>query len=231
MSAIVLSVEYAIGNGTPEPTLTRLVTALERAGAEVADVGKHILPKVMKVLEDSAGAQFDAEGAGPQAGSWAALSPKYASWKERFFPGRKLLVRTGVLADALAASDTEAVSQARRDISGNTLTYGTQGVEYASFHQTGTGRMPARPPFDFGSDFEEGIQKAAAAGLRAAVREGSDGLLDFEGDSFTDELGVARQVQTGARGGRYYVNAGGGRTYLRRGAGGRAVQRTFGGQS
>ncbi|HEY1086486.1 MAG TPA: hypothetical protein VGE37_02285, partial [Archangium sp.] len=214
-------VEYAIGNGTPEPTLTRLVTALERAGAEVADVGKHILPKVMKVLEDSAGAQFDAEGAGPQAGSWAALSPKYASWKERFFPGRKLLVRTGVLADALAASDTEAVSQARRDISGNTLTYGTQGVEYASFHQTGTGRMPARPPFDFGAETEEGLKQAAAEGVREAIKEAWAGLLDFEGDTFEGQ-----EVFSGKRGGRYIRNASGGREYLKRRADGSVAKKS-----
>lgn len=222
MSAIVLSVEYQVGGGASEPTLTRLLTALERSGAELADVGKHVLPKLLPVLEVETAKQFDAEGAGPQAGSWAPLSVSYSAWKEAHYPGQPKLVATGALRAALTDGSS---ANARRDVSGDSLTFGTTGVPYASLHQTGTGRMPSRPPFDFGADFEAGMQQAAAAGVREAVRAGSDGLLDFEGDEFEGQA-----VLTGRFGGRYVVGSNGRKTYLKRDKSGRTVQRTFGGK-
>lgn len=224
MSAIVLQASWQIGNGTPEPTLVRLTTALERAGAELLDVAKHILPKLLPVLEVETAKQFDAQGAGPQAGSWAPLSVSYAKWKQAHFPGRPILVRTGALKDALTGD--EATPFAKRQVSGNSLSFGTSGLPYASFHQTGTGRMPARPEFDFGPDFEAAMLAAASAGVREALKAAFDGLADFEGDTFEGQ-----SVLTGKKGGRYVVGSNGRRTYLKQTADGRAVtKRTFGRQ-
>lgn len=228
MSAIVLEVSYQLGGGSSEPTLTRLTTALERAGAEVANVGKHVLPKLVPLLERETAKQFDAEGAGPQAGSWAALSTKYAAWKEKVAPGAPKLVLSGTLRAALTDGSS---SNALREVSGDALSFGTKAVPYASTHQTGSGRMPARPPFDFGADFEAGMQAAAMAGVREAVREASDGLLDFDGETVADDQGIQRQLLTGARGGRYYVNRGGSRTYVKRTSTGAVVKRRYGGGS
>lgn len=228
MSAIVLQMEWQVGGGAAEPTLTKLTTALERAGAELAQVGKHVLPKLLPVLEAETAKQFDAEGAGPQSGSWAPLSVSYKAWKDAHYPGQPINVLTGKLRAALTQS---GAAGALRAITGNSLNYGTAGIPYASVKQTGSGREPARPPFDFSSDMESAIQKAAMEGVREAVREASSGLLDFTGESFTDETGVSRQVLTGRRGGQYYVNGGGNRTYLRRDRSGRLVQRSFGGGS
>ena len=216
MSAIVLGVEWQVGD-VAAPTLGGFTTALERAGAELADVAKHILPKLLPVLEVETGKQFDAEGAGPIAGSWAPLSVSYAKWKEAHYPGKPLLVRTGALKAAL----TGPGAGARRDISGDSLTFGTTGIPYASFHQTGTGKMPARPEFDFGPDFDAAMQAATEAGVREAVRAGSDGLLDFEGDSFEGQA-----VLTGKSGGRYTMGSNGSKTYLKS-RGGQTVARTF----
>lgn len=218
MSAIVLSVEYQVGGGSSEPTLTRLTTAFERAGAEVADMGKHVLPKLLPVLEQATAKQFDSEGYGPAAGSWAALSTKYAAWKSKAAPGAPLLVLSGKLREALTSGGPNAL----REVSGSSLSFGTTGVPYASTHQTGSGRMPARPPFDFDEGFEEAMQGAAMAGVREAVREGSGGLLDFEGDTFE-----GRKVYTGASGGRYVLGGNGSRTYLKRDARGRTVAKVF----
>lgn len=217
MSAIVLKVEYQVGGGAVEPTLTRLTTALERAGAEVANVGKHILPKLLPILEGATAKQFDEQGGGPQAGAWAPLSASYRAWKEANYPGQPLLVRTGTLRDALTSSGSPG---ALRSVSGDSLEYGTKGVLYASFHQTGTGRMPSRPPFDFGG-IESQLQAAAMAGVREAVREASDGLLDFEGDTFE-----GLPVQSGPRG--RFIESGGRRTYLKRTKTGTVVKRTYG---
>lgn len=219
MSAIVLRVEYQIGGGASEPTLARFTTAMERAGAELADVGKHVLPKLLPVLEVETGKQFDAEGAGPQAGSWAPLSVSYAKWKAAHFPGKPILERSGKLKAAL----TGPGANARRDVTGNELNFGTSGLPYASFHQTGTGKMPARPPFDFGPDFEAAMQGAAEEGVRKAVKVGSDGLIEFEGSTFEGQA-----VLTGKKGGKYVVGSNGSRTYLKQGPSG-VVQRRFGG--
>lgn len=227
MSAVVLSVEYGIGNGSPEPDLTRLTTALERAGLEMANVAKHILPKLVPALEEAVANQFDARGGGPATGVWAPLSKAYADWKQHHYPGKPILELTGALRAALTSSTD---SRAQRSVSGDSLSYGTRGIEYASFHQTGTPGMPARPPFDFNADFSRAISKAAMDGVREALKEGSSGLLDFDGDSYTDETGTVFEVQTGARGGRFYVGSGGKRTYLKKDRAGRVVRRGYGGR-
>lgn len=219
MTAIALSVSYSIGNGTPEPTPVRLVTALERAGAAVADVGQHVMPKLLPVLEVEVAAQFEAEGRGPQSGSWAPLSVSYAAWKAAHAPG-PINVLSGALRAALTDSNA---SGARRDVSGGSLTFGTVGLPYASVKQSGSEREPARPPFDFGDDFERAIQAAAMAGVREAVRAGSDGLIDFDGAEFEGQ-----PVLTGRGGGRYILSQGG-RTYLRKRADGSVVKQRFGG--
>jgi len=221
LSAIALQVEYQVGGGSSEPTLARLTTALERAGAEVANIGKHVLPRLLPLLETETAKQFDAEGAGPQSGAWAPLSVSYAAWKAAHYPGAPKLVATGTLRAALTGPSANAL----RSVGGDTLSFGTRGVPYASLHQTGTGKMPQRPPFDFGADFDAGLKAAAMAGVREAVREASSGLLDFEGSEFEGQ-----QVLSGRNGGRYVVGSNGGRTYLKRRGDGSVVKRTFGGK-
>lgn len=179
MSVIALSVEFEVG-GVADPGLTRLTTAVERAGAELAKVGKHVLPKLIPLLEDSVKVQFAAEGTGPQAGSWAALSAPYSHWKSLHFPGQPKLVATGALRDALTNSGAPG---AVRSVSDDALEFGTSGVGYASYHQKGTRHMPARPLFDFGREFEDGMQAAVMAGVREAVREATDAVLDVEGSA------------------------------------------------
>lgn len=219
MTAIALSVEWQMAGGPAEPNLVRLATAFERAGAELAQVGKHVLPQLLPLLETETAKQFDAEGAGPQSGSWAPLSASYAAWKEVHYPGQPKLVLTGAMRAALTESNAPG---ALREVSGDSLAYGTKGVPYASYHQMGTGRMPSRPPFDFGPDFEKGMRSAAMAGIRAAVREASAGLLDFEGDEFEGQ-----QVLTGRKGGRY-IQVGKKREYLKVDAKGNVVRKSFG---
>jgi phage gpG-like protein len=168
VSAVAITVEYQVGTQSGEQQFERMAVAFERAGAEAADFGKHVFPKLVPVMEAGAKRQFDAEGAGPVAGPWAQLSAAYAAWKAGEYPGQPLLVATGALRDALTV---DGGTHALRDYSSAQFNYGTQGLEYASFHQTGTSNMPARPPFDFGPDFERELARAAAAGVRDAVRE------------------------------------------------------------
>lgn len=81
-------------------------------------------------------AVFASEGS-QGLGEWAPLSPAYAKWKAKHFPGRPILTRTGTLR---AAARTLVL------LTQNRLVMGPSGfVPYAVFHERGTGRMPERP--------------------------------------------------------------------------------------
>lgn len=168
MSAIAITVEYQVGQQSGEQVLERMAVAFERAGAECADFGKHIFPQLVPVMEAGAKRQFDSEGSGPNAGAWAQLSEAYEAWKAGAHPGEPILVAKGELRDALTVDGS---THALRDYSSSQFNYGTQGLEYASFHQTGTSNMSPRPPFDFGPEFERELLRAAMTGVRAAIKE------------------------------------------------------------
>ena len=168
--SIVLEIKYGVGQGKAEglnPVMLR--TAFERTGKELRRPMHHIGPELSKALEQSLRTRFAREGdGGPVAGKWVPLSKAYKAWKDIHYPGRKKLVRRGMLRAALTSS---ASPNALRETSDTALAFGTKGIEYASFHQTGTYKMPARPPFDFGGpEFDRSVRKAVQTGIRNAVR-------------------------------------------------------------
>lgn len=180
-----LSIEYQVGNvPSGEDTLERMSVAFERAGGELSDFGTHTFPKMVPVFEAELERQFGAEGRGPNVGGWAQLSPAYEEWKGQNYPGKPILERTGALKDALTDS---SASHAFRDFSTTEFNFGTAGLEYASFHQSGTGRMPDRPPFDFTADFEREVQRVALEGARDALQ--ASGADEFIEQSITDDMG------------------------------------------
>lgn len=64
---------------------------------------------------------------------WARLTPNYAKWKSRAFPGQPILRRTGIMLDASYIY---------------TVGYGTFRVKstyYGAYNQFGTSKMVARP--------------------------------------------------------------------------------------
>lgn len=176
MSVIGLTVEYRIGSETGPDTLQRLGVAFERAGAELADLGKHVFPLLSPIFEAAEQRQFDARGAGPASGAWSELSEMYADWKAHHYPGQPILVATGALRDGLTQASSPFGS---REWTSSQFVFGTRGVDYASFHQSGTSRMPTRPPFDLDGQFEEDLQRVARVGVNAAIREA--GLEPFVG--------------------------------------------------
>lgn len=167
MSFFGLQIQYGIGDGEGDVSVQRFAVALERLGDEISDFGKHVFPRVIDLFEKTIDGQFQAQGRGPVVGPWAPLSPKYAAWKEINFPGLLILQRTGKLKDAL----TKDGSNAMRDYSAGQLNFGTIGVEYASFHQTGAPWLPVRAPFDFDSEFETQLTKQMQLGVIEAARE------------------------------------------------------------
>ncbi len=85
------------------------------------------------------GQQFATEGG--LGRPWPPLSPVYAAWKAKHFPGQPILVRTGRLRASLTGRNADTVEVQEPQL----LRIGTR-VPYARFHQTGTSRMPPRPP-------------------------------------------------------------------------------------
>ena len=147
--------------------LQRLSVAFERVGSELADLGRHVFPLLPAVFEAAEVRQFDSRGSGPVAGAWKDLSPAYAEWKGRAFPGMPILEATGALRAGLTQSSSPFAS---REWSSSEFSFGTAGVEYASLHQSGTGRMPPRPPFDLDSQFEADLFKTARKGVNDSIR-------------------------------------------------------------
>ena len=82
--------------------------------------------------------QFDKQGAYYGA-LWAPLSPAYAAWKAKKYPGQPLMVLTGELRSSLTERPFGI-----EEITGSRMVVGT-GLSYASYHQRGTDTLPARP--------------------------------------------------------------------------------------
>lgn len=68
------------------------------------------------------------------------MSPKYAEQKERDYPGRQILVRTGKLKASLTGKTVDTI----RIIHPLQMALGTT-IPYAGYHQRGTPTMPRRP--------------------------------------------------------------------------------------
>lgn len=71
---------------------------------------------------------------------WVPLSPDYATWKEKHFPGQPLLVRTG----ALKRSMTEKGATGNLTLIGTTSAVFGSTIPYGVFHDEGTSRLPKR---------------------------------------------------------------------------------------
>lgn len=115
-------------------------------------------------------AHYETQGA--STGSrWQMLSPRYDAWKQKHWPGLPIGVLTGATRESLTfPDDVNAVWKATP----TALEVGTS-VPHASFLQTGTKKMPARPPLRVTSDFvvlmgrllqEFGVKEARRAGWR-----------------------------------------------------------------
>lgn len=167
MSVTGLSISIAIGDRQGVQAVRSFALGMERLGTALSDF-RFIFPRVVSLFEDSFAKQFERRGAGPVVGPWSPLQPSYAAWKAKHYPGKPLLERSGNLKEGLTAkSGTHTV----RDYSASMLNFGTTGVPYASFHQTGTAYMPSRPPADFGPEFEKGLKKAMHLGIVDAARQ------------------------------------------------------------
>lgn len=85
--------------------------------------------------------QFRTEGI-YGSGGWDPLSPAYAAWKAKNYPGRPILQLSGDLMESLTVRPFGIdVVEAQFAVFGS-------GVEYGAFHQRGTDLMPRRRPVE-----------------------------------------------------------------------------------
>lgn len=122
-------------------------------------------PGVVPELRDITREQFAGQGVGP-AGSWPALSPKYAAWKAQRYPGKPILQRTGRLIESMTGNRPDSIVEARPD----SLEFGTR-VPYAAYHQRGAGRLKQRKIFDFNEQQKTRLMKTIQRRLLSAGRE------------------------------------------------------------
>lgn len=83
--------------------------------------------------------QFESEG-GFGSGRWSPLSPRYAAWKAKHYPGRGILVRTGEGRASLTSGPQV------RAITPTTMVIGS-AVDHLRYHQRGDG-VPRRRPVE-----------------------------------------------------------------------------------
>ena len=77
-------------------------------------------------------------------GRWAPLKPAYAAWKEKFYPGRPILTRTGRLGESLNWRGTSLGRDGVWQPTERDVVFGT-AVPYGRYHRDGTKHMVARP--------------------------------------------------------------------------------------
>lgn len=151
---------------------------IDRGIARFADCVADYRP-IWSVIEDDFYAQekdqFKTEGS--EGGEkWQPLSPAYAGWKQRHFPGKPILQRSGDLEKSLTTGDDpNSVKIEGRKV----LTLGTR-LPYAIYHQSLAPRrvLPWRPEIRLTEAFARSVmhhiqtylvQIASASGFRTGL--------------------------------------------------------------
>lgn len=108
---------------------------------------------------------FNGEGSFGDLDAWKPLTEKYYSWKQRKFPGRKVLELTGKLKESLTRKGAEGNIH---EITADGMKIGTNlktknGYTLGTLHQLGTKKMVARPPLKLSAmlkkDFNQIMRK------------------------------------------------------------------------
>lgn len=124
-----------------QPGIPQFSRAFSRFGDAVEDFTE-AFEQIADDFYEGEEHMFSSGGSG--AGGWAPLAASTVARKG----SSEILVETGILEDSLT-SRSGAFS--RFDLRPKRLEMGTQ-VPYGIYHQTGTSRMPARPPVKLAED-------------------------------------------------------------------------------
>jgi len=114
--------------------------ALARAVSRYGDAVRNFKPVWQKIREDFhriEAAQFDTKG-GRSGTPWAQLSPRYAAWKMKYFPGMPLLQLTGLMwAQFAVGTGMRTIIEPLKLLMAPTM-------QYPVYHQQGTKSSPMR---------------------------------------------------------------------------------------
>ena len=88
---------------------------------------------------------------GTEGDGWVPLSPRYAAWKDRLYPGQPIMVLRGDLRDDMLLEGSESVDEIHRD----RARFGSRRV-YARAQHAGRPEinLPARPLMPPTEEFE-----------------------------------------------------------------------------
>lgn len=92
------------------------------------------LERIRDDFYDMEKAWFESEG----GSQWQALSPRYAAWKNRTYPGKTILRRTDRMYNVATGQPGDY------DLRGSELHIRMGGAPYWRAHDEGTGRLPVR---------------------------------------------------------------------------------------
>lgn len=139
--------------------------SFSRFTSQLTDL-RQIWPAVIIELRAIVREQYAGQGVGP-SGRWQPLSPAYAKWKAKHFPGLPILQRTGLTLLSLTGNTSDTVIQQTE----TTLVFGTRRRGQV-FHQRGSGRLPRRKVFDLNEAQKTRIMKAIQKRLLSATQAG-----------------------------------------------------------
>ncbi len=114
----------------------RSLEGLEARGRDLAPAWEQIADRFVEAEK----AQFSSQGEWG-SGGWQPLSPRYAAWKARHYPGATILVRTRELLRSLTQGPEVRI------IEPHDMWIGSR-VRYGAYHQRGGRHLPRRPPGD-----------------------------------------------------------------------------------
>lgn len=97
-----------------------------------------VLNTIMADMETSHAEYFQQQRS-PGGSAWPALAPRTIKEKGH----SRILYRTGRLMESLTRRTTDSIRESYDELRNHGISFGTS-VEYATFHQEGTRRMPQR---------------------------------------------------------------------------------------
>jgi len=157
--------------------LRRLQAMLKEVHISHKDLGGQILVRLGQLHRKQMARVFASQGAEGGSGRWPKLSPGYAAWKRRYFPGRRILVLSGEMkARFTTPSRPEYVQRFLPRGSGGVYQFGAYD-EIAARHVKGGDTLPKRDMIsktaaqiaEFSASIEEWWRKVRVPQVRRAI--------------------------------------------------------------
>lgn len=137
----------------------------ERYDAVFEDLSP-IWPTIRDTFWDIEKEQFASEGSAGRSGKWQQLSEPYKAQKIKQFGNLPILVVSSKLKKSLTGRTADTVYRTTK----KEIAVGTS-LKYGLFHQTGTSKMPARPPINFSESQRKKIADAAQRQLLKILKQ------------------------------------------------------------